>query len=173
MTRILGLSAGIVAAVALALSAGGSAAERDLHSTTICAVDVDHALPAPDDSDECTPGVFADLTQQDVCDGDSPRTYLSAADRREVLGEYGVPNWSGSDGELDHRVPVFLGGLTEPENVWPERGSIPNAKDRVEYRVYRRVCFADPSPMRVRSARRLFLADWRHAYRVWREDGTL
>jgi hypothetical protein len=101
------------------------------------------------------------------------RSSLRAADRREVVREYGVPGWDGGDGELDHRVPFFLGGRTEPENIWPQRGSIPNKKDKVEFRVYRRICFSDPFSMRVRTGRRLFLADWRHAYRVWKRDGIL
>lgn len=142
-------------------------------SASVCHVNIERGLPGPDNALRCTPGAFRRLTRADVCDGDSSRATLRAADRREVVGEYGVPGWSGRDGELDHRVPVFLGGRTVPANIWPEPGSIPNAKDRVEFRVYRRVCFSDPAPMRVRTARRIFLADWRHTYRVWLEDGSL
>lgn len=141
-----------------------------LLATATCHVMVSHGLPAPDNG--CTPGSFDRLTRQQAC-APKTRPTLKAADRREILAEYGVPNWTGADGELDHRQPFWAGGRTEPANVWPERGSIPNAKDRLESYVYRRVCTGKPRPMRLRTARRVFAADWRHAYRAWHEDGEL
>jgi hypothetical protein len=109
----------------------------------------------------CTPGSFDELTQAEVCTP-KDRPGLTATARRTILARYGLSSWSGADGELDHRVPVFLGGRTEPANVWPERGGIPNAKDRLEVYVQARVC-ADPPTMRVETARRIFLSDWRYA----------
>lgn len=125
---------------------------------------------APDN--RCTPGSYDRLTRAQVCTP-RDRPSLRAADRRLVLGEYGVPGWTGQDGELDHRVPVFLGGRTVEDNIWPERGSLPNRKDRLEFRTYRRVCFRDPYPLRVRTARRIFLRDWRVVYRAWRIERIL
>jgi hypothetical protein len=109
----------------------------------------------------CTPGSLDDLSRAEVC---TPKDHpaLRAADRRAILDRYGLSSWAGADGELDHRVPVFLGGRTEPANVWPERGAIPNAKDRLEVYVRARVC-SDPPTMRVETARRIFLSDWRYA----------
>lgn len=141
---------------------------------SVCRVNWSHGLPGPDNSKRCTPGTFDRISKANVCDGDSPHPTLHAADRREIVGEYGVPDWSGLNGELDHRVPVFLGGRTEPENIWPEPGkSSNNEKDALERRAYRRICFHDPLGMRVRTGRRLFLADWRTTYRAWKEDGIL
>lgn len=137
-----------------------------------CDVNWAHHLPGPDNALACTPGSFERLSRREVCETKT-RPTLSTAERREVVTEYNVPSWSGADGELDHRIPVFLGGRTESENIWPQPGGIPNAKDKVEFRVYRRICFSDPYRMRVRTGRRLFLADWRHAYRSWKEDGIL
>lgn len=121
-------------------------------------------LTAPDNA--CTPGQYEAISRKNVCDGDTPRPTLPTAVRRRLLADYGVPAWSGTNGELDHRVPLFLGGLTTKANLWPEAGHIPNPKDRLELAVYRRVCFGDPAPMRVRTAVRIFLSDWRHAYVV-------
>jgi hypothetical protein len=111
----------------------------------------------------CTPGAYQALSRSAVCTP-KDRPGLTAADHRKILSEYGVPHWTGRDGELDHRVPVFLGGLTTEQNIWPERGSIPNRKDALELLVRRRVCVE--RNMRVRTAVRLFLADWVHAYQA-------
>jgi hypothetical protein len=117
----------------------------------------------------CTPGAYAFLNKTQVCTS-KRRPGLSAADRRQIVTEYGVPNWSGRNGELDHRVPFFLGGKTNENNVWPERGPIPNVKDRLEFYVFDRVCHSDPYPMRIRTARRIFLADWRASYCFYIQD---
>lgn len=155
-----------VAAVALAFAlavAAGQTNARAASSATVCHVQFSRGLPGPDNAGRCTPGAFTVLTRAQVCDG-TDRPSLRAADRREVLGEYGVPGWTGANGEIDHRVPVFLGGRTTPANLWPEPGAIPNRKDRLEFYVYRRVCFGDPAPMRVRTARRVFLGLWQAYY---------
>jgi hypothetical protein len=73
-------------------------------------------------------------------------------------GAYGVPDWDGDDGELDHRIPFFLGGRTDRSNIWPEPGPIPNRKDALERLAYERVCNGH---MRVRRAVRWFRRDWR------------
>jgi hypothetical protein len=156
-----------VAAVGLTAFALAGAADQDnlpaASSATICHVRYSHGLPGPDNAGSCTPGAFTVLTRAQACDG-TDRPTLRAAVKREVLTEYRVPNWTGADGEIDHRLPVFLGGLTTPANLWPEPGAIPNRKDRLEFYVYRRVCFSDPAPMRVRTARRVFLGLWQAYY---------
>jgi hypothetical protein len=43
-------------------------------------------------------------------------------------------------GELDHLVPLELGGDNDAANLWVEAGPIPNAKDAVEYALNRAVC---------------------------------
>jgi len=133
-------------------------------ATAACHVGGHAPYVTPDNT--CTPGSYTRLTRQQAC---TPKTRptLPAADRRWIVTRYGVPNWTGKDGELDHRVPFFLGGNTNRRNIWPEVGSIPNTKDRLEFYVHRRVCDRKPYPMRVTTAVRLFLADWVHAYRVY------
>lgn len=115
----------------------------------------------------CTPGAYERLSRTQVCTH-KPRPPLPSSERRWILVSYGVPRWSGRDGELDHRVPFFLGGTTDRANIWPEVGRIPNAKDILEFYVYRRVCLASPYPMRVGTARALFTADWVAAFRKYR-----
>jgi hypothetical protein len=112
----------------------------------------------------CTPGAFVRKTKEDVCDGNTVRPSLSAQERRHILIAYGVPSWSGANGELDHRVPLALGGVTDHRNVWPEAGPLPNPKDRLEAVILRRVCKGLPHPMRVRTAVNVFRADWRAGF---------
>lgn len=146
----------LAALVAAALAPAGAQA-------SVCHVHGHGAFTLPDNSARCTPGAFVKLTRRQVCTPkDRPST--PAAVRREVLGEYGVPNFTGASGEIDHRVPFFLGGLTVAANLWPERGSIPNPKDALENAVRRRVCLGDPVRMRVRTARRIFLGEWTFSY---------
>jgi hypothetical protein len=125
-----------------------------------CALAGSGNFTVPDD--HCTPGATARLARTQACQH-RDRPTLPAADRRWILSAYGVPGWTGRDGELDHRIPFFLGGRTDRLNIWPERGSIPNPKDRLESYVWRRVCVR--RTMRPSTARALFRRDWRIAYR--------
>ena len=59
------------------------------------------------------------------------RPTVPAAVKREVLTRYGFTFWSGETGEIDHRVPFFLGGQTNVSNLWPEAGPIPEPQRRV------------------------------------------
>jgi hypothetical protein len=51
---------------------------------------------------------------------------------------YGIP--AATPSELDHLVPLELGGSNDISNLWPEAGAIPNAKDAVENRLRGEVC---------------------------------
>ena len=46
----------------------------------------------------------------------------------------------GAVSELDHLVPLELGGSNDITNLWPEVGRVPNPKDKVEYALNRAVC---------------------------------
>jgi hypothetical protein len=110
---------------------------------------------------DCTPGARERMSRTRVCTS-KKRPYLPADERRFILASYRVPGWTGEDGELDHRIPFFLGGRTDRRNIWPEPGPIPNRKDALERLAYERVCNGH---MRVRRAVRWFRGDWRVAYR--------
>ena len=113
----------------------------------------------------CTRGAWVHKTKADVCDGKTARPKLRAAERRAILTNYGFTTFSERTGELDHRVPLVLGGVTDRRNVWPEEGpATNNPKDRLEQVILRRVCQGKPHPMRVSTAIKVFLVDWRMAY---------
>lgn len=142
-----------VALVLLCACVASAAARRG--PSAACRVGGSGDLLRPDDG--CTPGTFDRLSRAEAC-RHKERPSLPAAERRRIVRQYGFRSWSGRDGELDHRVPFFLGGRTEEDNLWPERGSIPNRKDAVERAVYELLC-ADGS-MTVEEARGVFLGDW-------------
>src|SRR5262249_40512298 len=63
---------------------------------------------------------------------------MSHARRDEILTEYGLPPGEHPDYEIDHLIPLCLGGSDDPSNLWPQpRRSIEpkwnaEAKDRLE-----------------------------------------
>ena len=143
----------------------------------------DHAL---------TPGaVDPAVTDADICEhgwapGNPPRhggdlTYskaarhTSAAIKEDAFAEYHLtnPHDGGQSWEVDHLVPLALGGRDAIENLWPESrtGDQLNAwaKDRLEYRLYRLVCDPPPGEVRVAlaQAQAVFRTDWVAAYRQY------
>lgn len=75
------------------------------------------------------------------------------------MSAYGVTGVN----ELDHLVPLELGGSSDVSNLWPEPGPIPNPKDRIENAVRRAVC-AGKVPLAL--AQHAMAADWTTAERV-------
>jgi hypothetical protein len=59
--------------------------------------------------------------------------------------------------ELDHLVSLELGGSNDITNLWPEVGTIPNPKDKVENALNRAVCDGRVS---LAAAQRAIAADW-------------
>jgi hypothetical protein len=72
------------------------------------------------------------------------------------------PAYGMSDvkGELDHLIPLELGGSNDLSNLWVEAGSIPNPKDAVENRLHDEVC---SGRMSLRAAQLAISTDWRNA----------
>lgn len=118
---------------------------------------------APDNL--CTPGAGKRLTRAQVCTP-KEREYIPADTRQLVLANYGLPAVLPYPGKIDHRWPHFLGGYDTPANLWPAPVRSFD-KDRLEYVVYRRVCHGSPFRMRVRTAVRIFLSDWRAGYNYY------
>jgi hypothetical protein len=76
------------------------------------------------------------------------RGSMNHARRDEILGRYGLPPGTHPDYEIDHLIPLCLGGSDDPSNLWPEpRRSIEpkwnaEAKDRLERFMCDMVCSA-------------------------------
>jgi hypothetical protein len=99
----------------------------------------------------CTPGssdptVTQANIQQTICvSGYSgkvrpPVSYTNKL-KAQQIAEYGFSDTNLHDYEEDHLISLELGGNpTDPKNLWPEPGGIPNSKDTVENRCHKKVC---------------------------------
>lgn len=112
-----------------------------------------------------TPGVVATRSLAVVCHtATSSRRQVSAATKAEVYARYGLPVEHG-DWEIDHLIPLELGGSNVITNLWPEPGAIPNPKDHLEGVLHRLVCAHRVS---LHQAQVKIAADWVAAYKEYR-----
>lgn len=109
-------------------------------------------LPLPDSG--CTPGnvdpsaTVGDGTSHDVCVPGYSKTVpdIPLALQNQVYAAYGVTAHAAGQYEIDHLVPVELGGNNLPSdtsNLWPEPASpVPgfHEKDTVEIYLHNQVC---------------------------------
>ena len=102
--------------------------------------------------------------------------HTSARLKDEAFRRYGIrnPHDKGVSYEVDHRVPLSLGGRDLIENLWPETRdrSVPDnawVKDKLEARLLRLVCHPKPgqSALPLKAAQAAFLGDWRRAYQTY------
>src|SRR6202035_2801535 len=92
-----------------------------------------------------TPGDAFGVTVQDLCvPGYAKKVRNVPAEmKREVYREYGVTSHSPRDYEVDHLIPLELGGSNSIENLWPEsHRTLPwnaQVKDRLDGELHERV----------------------------------
>ena len=142
-----------------------------------------HGQPMPDP--RCTPGaVDAAVTQASLPDTvcrrggytssvRPPRGVTDTAKRR-MLTAYGLPRSQSSKVELDHLVPLALGGSSDVHNLWPETnrltaghtnagGYAANDKDIVEVYLFHAVC---TRKAQLTAAQNAIAGDWTTAVAV-------
>jgi hypothetical protein len=86
--------------------------------------------------------------------------HTTAEEKRDTYAAYHVEK-GGRDFEVDHRVPLCLGGADLPENLWPQEGfehPSYHDKDRLEEHICLLVC-RDHS-MSLQDGQAIFLGDW-------------
>lgn len=115
----------------------------------------------------CTPGVTnpavnqADIASTICASGWTstvrpPESYTEPL-KIQQMGAYGDTG-PVSSYEEDHLIPLELGGSpADPHNLWPEPGSTPNPKDKVENAARRSVC---DGTMALAVAQRSIAANW-------------
>jgi hypothetical protein len=127
----------------------------------------DTAVP----NDSLTPGAVASRDPTIVCTPGYARSQrLYRIDRRAyweevhaVLEAYHIPFADRHAYEIDHRVPLCLGGSNSMRNLWPQPLAQAHKKDDLEWAVCIAVC--RDHTMTLDQGQRLFLApaDWRNA----------
>ena len=115
----------------------------------------------------CTPGnVFSSVTTDQVCTpgyaGSVRNVPQSVKD--EVYAEYGITSHSSGQYQIDHFVPLELGGSNDISNLWPEP-ALPqpgfHEKDKVENYLHSQVCSGS---MILSDAQHAIATDWVAVY---------
>lgn len=112
-----------------------------ISTPTIMACEIKENLP---DSD-CTPGDTLNVTKQQVCTPGYSKTVRNVPEKlkKEVYASYGVIHHSRATHEVDHLIPLTLGGSNDIHNLWPQ-GAMPypgfRQKDGLENRLRAMVC---------------------------------
>jgi hypothetical protein len=115
----------------------------------------------------CTPGaVFPDVTADQICKpgySSSVRNVPSEVSR-SVYAEYGIVEHSAGEYEVDHLVPLEIGGSNDIANLWPEAAAPRpgfHEKDQVENYLHDQVC---SGRMSLADAQRTAATDWLAGY---------
>jgi hypothetical protein len=101
--------------------------------------------PGPNPDRRCSPGAYSSgLLRSVLCSPGfhtSTIRHVSDSDRRAVDVEYGMePRGYGSTLEIDHIIPLELGGSNSFANLYPERAPGFRVKDKLENRLHQMVC---------------------------------
>jgi len=115
-----------------------------------------------------TPGATTKANVKEICAAGYEASVKPVAgwQKTAALERYGIRPESFS-GELDHLVPVSLGGSNEPENLWPMHASgdmTPAAKARLAEKLKLMVC---DGKLSLKDAQNAFKKDWTKAYKQY------
>jgi hypothetical protein len=122
------------------------------------------AMPDP----TITPGAVRTTDVGEICStGTKQLRHWDRTRDDRVMVEYGLPAGPHLDFEIDHLIPLGIGGAHSDANLWPEpRRSIEpqwnaETKDRLEWKLRDLVCSGQ---LDVREAQRAIADDWVEAY---------
>jgi hypothetical protein len=139
---------------------------NDAHAPAMVRTLVDAAANLPDP--RLTPGAVLTSDVARICAPGYARSVRHAAYalKLAIYAEYHLTPHAGRY-EIDHLIPLELGGADVAENLWPQSYDAPgNAgkKDRLENFLHREVC-AGKLPLREAQAE--IAGNWRAAYRKY------
>jgi hypothetical protein len=135
-----------------------------LAAAVVCGVPAVAAAQLP--SGFQTPGATVKADATKVCSADFTASTkpVSNWQRDQALTRYGRRP-EDFTGELDHLVPVSLGGSNDPDNLWPlpaSGGFGAEKKKELETRLHDLVC--GEKKMTLKQAQDAFKKDWVKAY---------
>ena len=115
----------------------------------------------------CTPGaVFPNATKEAICVSGYTKTVrnVSTSTKNKVFAEYGITSHNGSTYEVDHEIPLELGGSNDITNLWPEAAEPRpgfHEKDKLENKLKTMVC---KGSMTLQDAQQDISSDWLKTY---------
>jgi hypothetical protein len=122
-----------------------------------------------------TPGVVRTVDVEAICSTGTRQLRHWSRERDDaIMAEYGLPPGPHPDFEVDHLIPLGIGGADDDKNLWPEpRRSIEpvwnaEAKDRLEEKLRELVC---GGALDVREAQKAISDDWTEAWRRYVSGG--
>ena len=152
-----------IAALALAAIIIGACGSTTPSASTIDPATV--VMPNP----TLTPGEVLSTNVNQICvSGYAKRTRDVTSDtKREVYAEYGIASHAPNQYEIDHLIPLGIGGANDIKNLWPQPtdprpGRL--EKDALEDELHKRIC--DRS-LDIRIAQHEVATDWVAAYRKY------
>ncbi len=115
----------------------------------------------------CTPGaIFTNATPQQICTYGYTRSVRNVpySEKDQAYAEYGIEQHSPGQYEIDHLIPLELGGSNDIANLWPEAGSPKpgfHEKDQVENYLHDQVC---SGAMPLKDAQTQIATNWLAVY---------
>lgn len=121
-----------------------------------------HALP----NKALTPGVVRTIDEKEICAKTfrtKPYRKTTAAMKKHVCDEYKVKSCPAQNKmELDHLLPLELGGLDDEKNLWVQMAPDYHLKDVLENKLKKQVCSGEVS---LPEAQQCIMSDWVSCYR--------
>jgi hypothetical protein len=102
------------------------------------------SIRAGEPDPKCTPGAVMTTDLEIICHTSTKcRRCVSRAMREAVFREYGISPADSSEYEIDHLIPLELGGSNDQDNLWPQ-AAFPfpgfRDKDHLESQLHYLVC---------------------------------
>jgi hypothetical protein len=128
--------------------------------TKVAGCRVKGVLPDP----ACTPGaIFSAASLSQICTPGYSRSVRNVPEsvKEGVYAAYGIQAHAPRSYEVDHLVPLELGGNNSVANLWPEVTPGYHKKDAIENSLHDAACAEQVS---LRTAQREIARDWRHTF---------
>lgn len=121
-----------------------------------------------------TPGAKGKANQERVCaEGfEASAEPIAKWQRDQALERYGRRS-SEFTGELDHLIPVSLGGTNDPDNLWPlpsNKDMGPAEKKALEEKLHQMVC---ANSMSLKAAQDAIKKNWVKAFNEYVKGGAI
>lgn len=105
----------------------------------------------------CTPGKRMSSSVQQVCVPGYAKSVrnVTSATRNDVLRQYDFK--AKGEFEVDHLIPLSIGGSNDEDNLWPQPAPGFHLKDRLEFALWKAVC---DGRVNLQDAQRQMAKDW-------------